>query len=528
MSNNEETNKTNKLVDEETLDILDQLSKDEIEEESILEEDNEEENIEEEDKQKINKNIKNVVNEENTLDNKTAPELDKINKTGYLENNPYKETKKVSDKLVNLPPTTIKNITKIIEYYGDKKDLTEKEMEWIQSLIESIKLTFTEDALNKALTEDEWEQKIEYKGKDLQIKEPAIKEIKNKKLSGDSAVLYSMTKLGLGSIVHIPLWHSGFWISIKAPSETDLLNLFINISKEKTELGRSTYGVIFSNTSVILTRLLSEFIIENIHNTSLEITSDMNLLDYINYQDFYPMVLGLISSMHSKGFDFSRPCINIEENCTYVAKGKIDPRKLLWVNKNALNEDHKLHMSKRRNKSHKLEYIKRYQDSLHKLSSKTIKLKTNEDQIVEITLKNPTLSEYIDNGEEWINSIIEMVEGLVEEDDNKENFIQKHSELVEMRKFSHFVESIEIDSVLIEDKVTKNRILDLLSSDTELVENFNKKILEFINESMISIVGIPDYNCPKCNKPQLENHKTSIIALDSLSNFFILADQRIG
>jgi hypothetical protein len=172
---------------------------------------------------------------------------------------------------------------------------------------------------------------------------------------------------------------------------------------------------------------------------------------------------------------------------------------------------------------------------------------TNEHgKVIKITFTSPSIAEHIDNGQMWIQSIIEMVEEALSShldgdsqtnpsqadlDSAKDRYLRKHADMVRMREYAHFVKSIEIDSNIIDEPNSILKVLDVLSSDNTLAEQFFTQVLKYINTSTLSMVGIPDYDCPQCGNPQQTNQVNTafrnIIPLDSIVGFFTLSEQRV-
>ena len=98
-----------------------------------------------------------------------------------------------------------------------------------------------------------------------------------KKLTGEAAVIRIQSMIGLGGVVHIPLWHSGFWVTIKTPTDLQLIDLHEQTLQGKIEAGRNMFGLGFSNDLVYLMEPVMNLfcilsILENGENWTYSIT----------------------------------------------------------------------------------------------------------------------------------------------------------------------------------------------------------------------------------------------------------------
>jgi hypothetical protein len=449
------------------------------------------------------------------------------------------DSKKSKDSIsIDFPSKFLDEVARLITTLSNfKLDTTEELQKWGQSLQASTELNITDDATEPALgrEDSQWGQSINTNGKDLEIKDIKLKKAKNTILSGEKAALAIMTHLGIGGIKQVPLFHSGIWVTIKTPKEADIVELYRQISEDNISLGRSTYGSIFSNTSVAITDTLVNFALDHVQNSTCSLTGEKTLKDIIRIQDIYPLIWGVVCTLFPKGFHYTRPCINNPEKCAYILEKKLDPRKLLWVDRKALNEEQTLFMAKRNPGCRTVSEILHYQESLKSTASTVKELRTKDADPIYITIKSPSVNDHITNGNKWINSIIDMVEEALDEElseEIKDARLERHAQATIMRQYNHWVESIEIDTNIIEDTVSIDKALDTLSMSTEIRKQYNKHIIDYINTSTISLIGIPAFDCPQCNEDQNPNTDESdpfvnIIPIDVILTFFALSGQLV-
>lgn len=426
------------------------------------------------------------------------------------------------------------NIAKITD--GDTTDLSESTKATLTNVIKGLNIILDGDSLSDTIKRPgtEWGTGIASDDKELTISAPTMQNMTNKLLTGESAVLYSMSKLGMGTIMQVPLWHSGLWVSLVSPSEVDILNVYIKVGNDKISIGRETSGLIYSNVGVIVVKIITELVTQILYNNTVEGGDEINILDVAKIQDLYPLIWGVVCAMFPIGFDYEQPCSSNIGTCTYKATGKIDPKKLLWVDKKALSADHIAHMAKKTPNSVSLDDINRYQSTLQNITNKTIAFTSSTGAELKVTLRSPSISEHIENGDAWIASLTTMVESMVStdiiDDVDKNTYISKHANITKMREYSHFVKSLEIDTNIITDRSTINKILDMLSNDSKIRVAFIDGVRKFVDDSTIAVVGIPSYDCPECGVDQNKNppnaNFNNIIPLDTIVGFFILSDQK--
>ncbi len=468
------------------------------------------------------------VDEDISEVNSETPTLDAV----ILPSSVYKDVSKVMRMLDNIED---ENFT---DNYDENDKLT------VGIVADGLRVSVKNDALVKTLqkTEAEWTNNPKYSDKILSIRELALgSKGSGGNIKGSAAAARFYSHLGLGGLIQIPLWHSGFWITLKAIKESELLNLEMMIANNQITLGRETNTLIFSNYSVVFTRLVTEFLTRHIQSCSLDIDNMNDVVKYIKIQDLYPFVLGLIQSMYLKGFKDVRSCINsldVDEvtgkpKCNYTMSSTIDPKKLLWLNRKEITDKHMTVMIKRGPKTVTIDECKEYQNTLDVNKSKIYDILTDSGATIILELETPSIRDYIDAGEKWVNNTIELTEKLFTEKltmDEKNKRVQASSKMVLLGIYNHFIKSVGLpDGSVVTDKESMNEILEIIVSDQLGYKNILKSITEYIDENTIAIVAIPNYRCPSCKSLQKENNddKTNpfkdLIPMNVLEAFFDLS-----
>lgn len=407
--------------------------------------------------------------------------------------------------------------------------------------IQNTSLTNDNDVYTASMKDspEDWVNAVNYSDKALNISRHAVKT--KGSLTGASAVAKFASKLAIGEYTSVPLWHSGFWITIRPPYDDDVVNLESALAGNEIRLGRDTSTLIYSNYSVVYNRILTDFITSHITATSLDTPNDVNIMDYISVQDYYPILLGLITSMNPKGYTFIKNCVNTVElnedgipKCDYSVTGTVNPMNMLRVDRKSLSKKMLEQMSRRSPNSVTLDEVKEYQLGLDKTSDKVYTLNTSNGSKVRITIGAPSMSDYIDNGEAWIDSIIDKTEKLftdADSDERKNAKVQDTLNAIILGIYNIFIKKIETeDGDYVEERDLINDVLDMLSSENTILKQYIDAVKKYIDDSAIAIVATSAYVCPNCKSEQEVSTSKAFnefIPINALEHFFVISTLRL-
>lgn len=434
---------------------------------------------------------------------------------------------------VSLPSTYLEKIGQFLEN-GDHDNISAsaESATWLQDIMDTTDYSIKGDVLSDPMDDpdSEWEQTIEHKEKQFGLKTPKITTSKNTELVGQRALYAARSILNTGVPKQVPLYHSGLWVVIEPPTEASIINLHHQLVENKIKLGRITSGIIFSNISVSIVKIISEFIFEHIKFSTMEPTNNVSIFDVIRVPDLYMLIWGLICSMNPRGYKYSRSCVT---GCTHRTEDIINPNALMWTNKRALSNAHKDHMLIEKPRSVKHKTIKEYQSTLVNINDK--KYTVSEKYDIRITLTTPTINEYINSGTKWVNDIEDLLDNVIgdETSDNiKEARLNTHISASYLRQYSHWIKEIEINTNVIRDADTINKVLSDFSSDVDIRDAIIASVNKYINNVTISVIGIPEYDCPVCKGNQNivkdpDSPFTNIIPIEVITYFLFLIRARI-
>ena len=374
-----------------------------------------------------------------------------------------------------------------------------------------------------------WKQTMQVGTEHIAPDRPKFTESTGNRLTGEEARLQIRKVLSAGSHVRIPLWHSGIWVTIKAPPESALLELDQRIANMKTELGKMSNGLVFASTSVYLVGSLIDFIFDHISETSYQGTLEETRA-VILQPDYQQLVWGMLNAVYTDGYIYQQPCMVNPFKCTHVETARLNFGKMSFVNDGAFTDFQRSHMRRRMSGTQSKLDVQRYQ-SEHKFQKNAV-VQLHDELAVE--LKVPTLTEYEESGRDWIDSITESVNnvfGKELDEDERNQQIRRYANLTILQQYSHWVRLISLTTLdkHIEDRESIQDVLSDLTSDDEVYKKFFEGIKAYMDGIMINIHGLPKYPCPACQEaPSEETLKHPMIfPIDLPEAFFTLVVQRI-
>lgn len=407
---------------------------------------------------------------------------------------------------------------------------TDEDRSWARVSKEGLDLNTLEEAFVKALnrTGSMWRQSVDTGGDKLSAKAPSFKDTTNTELKGERGTIRILSKLGIGTIFQVPLYHTGIWITFKAPTEGFLLELYRTLIADKIAFGRSTYGLAFSNTTSYTTDRFVSAALEHVYDCSLDRTNITSLKDIISAQDIPTLIWGFACTMFPKGFQYERACLADPEKCNHVERETLNVTKLQLVDTSMLSDWHRIHMATRRPNSKTPEQIQQYKETLIATAKRKVVINKDTEHELGLMLRIPTISEYIDSGYRWISEVVNIVESslTVSDEKDKSTFITRHGQATSMRQYAHWVERIDLDNDnFVSATETIEEVFNALSTDDKIRNEFIEAVLGYIDETNISIIAIPNYECSSCGKEQPVNHKLdnfeSVLPLDPIPLFSI-------
>jgi hypothetical protein len=394
------------------------------------------------------------------------------------------------------------------------------------------------------------------KGEQIRISYPSLTLPDNDSvLSGKAATRYLSKITKTGNTTKIPLWHSGIVITIDPFSETEMLDLNIELSRNQLEIGSKTRGASFTGDDIYVVGTLIDFILPHVVSCNLTAFDRTNLSKIILSNDIPALFAGALASIYPAGYPVIHSCLNKElglcdynltanrkDNNDYYPDSLLDFTKILWVDKSLLTIEDLDHMSLPA-QSIKYEDIKAYQK---KLLSRVIgdnnrvevwKLVTdNRKMSIDVGFKVPTLAEYSKTATTWVNSVERMAEAALAKDttlldkakENKRikllNSYARTNELVKHLGWIEYILVTEEDGTIrtINDEKTIKEALENFIQLETFKEKFEEAARVFKENSIIAWTGFPNFKCPVCGSGQTnpESRNPSLIPINMTGYFF--------
>lgn len=346
-----------------------------------------------------------------------------------------------------------------------------------------------------------------------------------KRASNSKAALLKLTQVaGIGSVVPIPLWHSGFRITIEPLTNIEIINLELELIDEIERIGKDTNTLIFSNYNVLFAKVIFKHFKNKIIDTTLKLSEDEDITDYIKLNDLYTIALHLSYSMYPNGFNGVVPCkntiklVNGKPTCNFKAYMKFDLPELFWVDEYKVPKELKSQMNLKTRNSVTTDDALAYQKTLEEsLDDIYIEL-----DAATIYLATPSINKYFQFGDLFISDLKNKTTEIVKNNKQIDSLEDAEKILVDVVKASslnHFIDKIKVDDVDIVDPSEINEAMETLSSNFNIEDTVVKRILKFIDESLVAVVGVPNFECKHCKTTQ---SKHDLIPLSVYDYFFIL------
>ena len=437
---------------------------------------------------------------------------------------------KDGETFVYIPSDTVDRLTQAVARLNVTGGvMSDSVKEFLFAIKEGEELRPVEGMFTPAANREgsQWRQTVQSQRGTLAARRPSFNDGEHVKLTGKSAIRRAQTYLGQGGGIQIALWHTGVWITINTPSDTELLNLERRIADEKILLGRITNGRVFSNSSVFLASAIFELVMKHLDDTSMK--NRDNIAATIRTPDLQAVIWGLAATVWPNGFKYARALLGETEAEDTVITENLNLTKLQWTDISQLNEWQLNHMASRHGSSMSNADIEKYRSEFNIGKPRRVQLQPG----IAVILAVPSVQEYIASGQRWVNEIVMMEDRLFGMDtdiDARNEHIINQSRATAMRQYSHWVESVvlgddDFESVITtaEDKATVDTILTNASANDDARLAFFTGVNKFIEDMTISVIATPTVDAKEENKFPAFPH---LLPIDSMTTFFTLLGQK--
>ncbi len=348
---------------------------------------------------------------------------------------------------------------------------------------------------------------------------------------GDLAGYRIQNAVGKGFNIDVPLWASGFWVSLRPASSAELADLHTEITKDKEKFGRATAGSIFSNATVFTTIRIINFIIDHIHETNFHSQSREDLLKAIKVPDLNALFTYMAATQWQDGFPYKRICNASPGECNHEREAMLMLSSLVVTDFDLISEDQMRHMAdikKRQNQESVDKYLAGFS---HLTESEYIHI----NDTLSIRLQLPAMEDYRVSGYDWINGIINQVDRSLSvrlDERDRNNYIQNQSKLTKLRLYAHWIAAFCVNGEEETSREVIEKQLILFSTDPVISTKILEGIIKYIEASTLSVVAVAKEACDVCKKDYVSSEELKkypeLTALDPVSTFFTLLDRHLA
>jgi hypothetical protein len=416
-------------------------------------------------------------------------------------------------------------LTEITEEQAEKMSASERRL---VNIVRSLSPIWQTSYFGQSFTKGDWQQSVLHNDTELSTRRVKLDRVAD-------PIIQIRNSLGQGALVQVPLWHTGIWITLRAPSNAELLDLDQQIRMEKATLGRYSNGMAFSNTEVYTTAAYAKFALDHMYAVTYEfdtVDHTQELLSIIKSTDFPQLMYGLLTAMYPDGYPFRQPCVANPLKCDYLDETILSIARLSYTDRDRLTPKQKRMMASRTAKLDRAG-LAEYQAEFP-FDNRSIKL----NKSVTAFLAVPTLADQIDAGYRWVDGIADATNrafGLKLTEVDRYRHIVRSSMMTSLRQYSHWIERVEIqtqeglDPNVVDDPVKKDEALEVISGDKSALKLLDDSIMKWIDACSVTVIGLPKSPCPKCQKEPAEDltKHPHLIPLDIGYVFFTLAGLKI-
>lgn len=389
-------------------------------------------------------------------------------------------------------------------------------------------------AMSLGRTDVHWKQFMTSPKGKLAAGVPRYGDDRGDTVSGRRAVMRVRALTGQGTYLNIPLFHSGFWITLKAPLRFELDELFRTIEATKVAVANNSYALALGNSATYMLRPIMDLVGSQMHDVSVKgvdfnwVMLNMSVLDI-------PWLIGHLAHMvWRRGFQYAHACINDVQTCANVITEVIEIGKCALVADDLFTEYQRAHMTKREGSSMTVEEVKRYKSDFAWHVGRSVEIPCEDDSgSIRFALKEMSVSDYIAAGTRWVERLEASVSKTISntEDVNIRNaHLNRAADNTEAMEYSHWIDYIDTgDGITINDRESIDTVLMDQSGDAVLVAAFAKEVRKLIDDCTIALIAAPVTKCPLCQKEDIDagDRFKGAVAIDCLSTFFTLLSQEI-
>jgi hypothetical protein len=332
-----------------------------------------------------------------------------------------------------------------------------------------------------------------------------------------------------GDDIMVPLLDSGFWCHIRPLTGNDITRFMTLLAKDKGEVGRHTYGTVFSNMQTVTDARIWELLEKNIvaHTIKFDTEHTDDLRNWVLGNDFEVLKWALACTVYPTGVHYERACNDNPDTCQHTEEGTVMLQKMAVFMTDHLNKWQVEHMKLTDKHKMPASRVIQYQDQRVKDTQMVGAFTINDNKTVSITYKLPILADRLRAGKRWIDEINRRIENIAVSDQENEELAEQDrvdnmrafASATVLRKFDYLVSRMDFGSGgIVEDPKAIRKALDILSGRSQFIDSMTKDVNTFTARSISTLIGLPGYSCPKCSA-QNPQQDPEFIAVDVVQSF---------
>lgn len=356
------------------------------------------------------------------------------------------------------------------------------------------------------------------------------------KISGQEAIEMFIAGTSLGRPVTIPLWRSGFWVKLRAPSAAYLADIDRAIAFSREEVGLEIFGAIGANDRLIFDEILIDAALKLVTETNIPIANNpLELKEYLSFFDIDTLIWGMAEAAFPDGVEIAIPC----PSCRHVSHVKANLLRMRFVDESRLTAKQIRLMSKGISYKLSAAELKSYQEEFEILDTQTWEWNKRT-----FSFKSPTVEQYLTIGREYITavgrSLTEILRDEINDDYHRGQAMKSILNTEETCRFTHFIREVKVPNSnqkgsadnygVINNPSDILQVMRTVSGDYEASNDLIVAINDYINDAATSLIGFPNVPCPSCKKFYLSKTgaETIIVPFNPAVGFFILAQHKIA
>lgn len=390
-------------------------------------------------------------------------------------------------------------------------------------------------------------QGLELNGKRIGITHPVKKLTGDGKLTGLDAIRAISSAAGVGKETEVILPASGLRLKLGTFREKEILNLQVELSERRLDVGRQTRGAMFSSDDVHLVVSVIDFILKHVIDSTVRIADDdytETLRKLIRVPDLPALMCGALAGMYPNGYPFIHRCMNPE--CGYNTFNAEDPEKgpklmfkyLHHWDPSKVTPKRFRHLSAVW-KAHTVDAVKEYQEE--SCVTGTIPLEQENGSVIYLDIKAPSYDHYRHYTTSWLTDVMSMVDAALEVSDatskdesrsRRANYLQSTINRLSLLRHGAWVNEIRVTTdegtATVDETADIYAVLEDLCKESKIVQAVYPEIDKVRVKSLFGYTGLVVFDCPECGHEQQSEKPDhpNIIPVNITSYFFDIMGYR--